>query len=463
MSTTWFVPRTDLSPYQLRAVELHPGEHHLILGAPGCGKTIVLLHRARHLIDTYNVDPRRLRIFVFTNTLKDYIRSAMDFLKLPEGCVITFDHWCIEFYTTVISQQVPLLTKQGPDYDAIRGTVLAKLRDHAKADAVLSTITGPIRNSLQGSELEKAITPWPGELIAFMSWAVRSSMYEVVLVDEGQDLTQDAYEILKLITRHVTVCMDARQQIYDRRCDEQTILSILGLAKRNLTILGTYRCCPYINKLAATFIRDPEEKSAFLNQAKTKQQERLTPYLYIADNTVQEKAKLVEFIRARQLTGDRIAVLLPSNAQLYSLANFLKAKGLEVEVPDKDFEPDFHTHDFQSELPKLMTYYGAKGMTFDTVLMPRLVRSSFMQFKPERLENLLFVGITRATRWVYMSTIERSMPLAVARLANLEGEEAFTVERQSPLLPGLFSKAKPIKPQQPIEPVPVSDPLTEIF
>jgi len=54
-----------------------------------------------------------------------------------------------------------------------------------------------------------------------------------------------------------------------------------------------------------------------------------------------------------------------------------------------------------------MPFHSAKGLTFETVLMPRLLPNAFAQLSKERIDRLLFVGITRATTWVYMSTTSR--------------------------------------------------------
>ena len=80
------------------AVESSPRQHRLVLGSPGSGKTIVLLHRARHLIDAFKTPPERCRLFVFTNALKAYIRAALRDLALPDDCVMFFDAWCGEYY-----------------------------------------------------------------------------------------------------------------------------------------------------------------------------------------------------------------------------------------------------------------------------------------------------------------------------------------------------------------------------
>jgi superfamily I DNA/RNA helicase len=451
MSVTWFVPRSDLSDDQLRAVDLPLTAHSLILGAPGSGKTLVLLHRAKRMIAEQGIPPERLRIFVFTNTLKDYIRSTLALLDIPESCVSTFDHWCREFYLAFVARRVPF-GPHGPDFPAIRTGVLNKLR----GGVPLSVLTNardpnhaPVQQELLGDDEPRPAAAPQAEFPEFFAQVINCPLYDAALVDEGQDLTTEAFEILKRIARHVTVCMDARQQLYEERCEEPDILKTLGLRKCNLTILGAYRCCPYITRLAASLLRDPTERQAFLTQTKTVQNEKLTPLLYIAENASEEKNRLVQIIKDRQLTGDRIAILLPNNAKLFSLARLLTEAGLEVEVPSKGGRPtEYPTHDFQSDLPKLMTYYGAKGLTFETVIMPRLVPSSFHQVSPERLEKLFFVGITRATRWVYMSTVEGPTLPVIRDLANHERDGTITIQRSADTLPFTGGPARTTQPKE---------------
>ena len=47
--STWLIPREELTPEQLRAIELDTRENRVILGGPGSGKTQILLHRAQFL------------------------------------------------------------------------------------------------------------------------------------------------------------------------------------------------------------------------------------------------------------------------------------------------------------------------------------------------------------------------------------------------------------------------------
>ncbi len=385
--TIWLVPRDEMTPEQIRAIELDPREHRVIFGAPGSGKTQVLLHRARHLSDALDVQPERFRIFVFTNALKDYIQSALQLLDLPEDSVVTLDDWCRHWYRGHIGGRMPWDSKtKTPDFTAIRYAVL----EHIRAQ---SSFSPP---------------------------------YDFVLVDEGQDLEADSFDLLRIIAKHVTVCMDNKQQIYEGRSSETDILRRLGLRKRNVGLLEAFRCSPYIAALAAEFIDDPEDRTFFLRQTRTAQTGRETPLLYLASDFKNETERLVDIVRVRLDQGERIAILFPMNRQVHGFAQGLRNVGLEVETKGE--------YDFSSDRPKLMTYHAAKGLTFDTVLMPRLVPKSFSRLDRYRVERLLFVGIARATKWVYMSSVQGQELPSLERVRPLAAQGLLTIQEGAPVV-----------------------------
>ncbi|MDG4594671.1 MAG: AAA family ATPase [Candidatus Contendobacter sp.] len=424
---TWLIPRDELTNEQGRAAELKPDEHRLILGSPGSGKTMVLLHRARYLADQYQVPPDRYRIFVFTRALKAYIRSALDDLALPDDCVTTFDSWCSEYYLHYIGKRLPWNRElKQTDFAEIRRAVWDRTQ------------------SLTATE----------------------RLFDFVLVDEGQDLSTQTFETLKSIAQHITVFMDHKQQLYETGADEAGILRALGLRKRNLTLLEAYRCSPYIVQVAASFVRNPAEREAFLLQPRTAQTERQTPLLYLASDVNDERAHLIEMVRNRINKNDRIAILFPQKRHVYGYARALQEAGLEVEVPEAPWQskkpktdgllkkaktkkttaPPLPTIDFSTSLPKLMPYPSAKGLTFDTVLMPRLIPGLFANLEPERLERWLFVGITRATQWVYFSTINDNRFMFLDRFQELERRKQATIKLSDDLLTG--SPPTPIEPEE---------------
>lgn len=367
---TWLLPLSDLTPEQLRVVEMSPDQNRVIFGAAGSGKTQILIHRADYLAKTYRVPPERYRVFVFTNVIKEYIKSGTNFLGLPEKTVSTFDHWCYLLYQSQISKTLPWIRgsngRNRIDFEKIRFSILAMIEKRP--------------------DLQKSM--------------------DFALVDEGQDLSPESFEILNLIARHVTVFTDRMQQIFADGASEDHILKTLGIKKRNATLLGAYRNSPYVAQLASYFIADENLRSQYLAQINTHQQTRERPLCFIAKNFNDEMVRLAEIIRQRQLMNERVGIIVPTNKQLFGYSSRLKENGIEIEKavpPNKPGVPsDF---EFGNMTPKIATYHSAKGLTFDSVLLPRLINGSFQWINEDHLRRrMIFVGIARATQWVYIST-----------------------------------------------------------
>ena len=69
-----------------------------------------------------------------------------------------------------------------------------------------------------------------------------------------------------------------------------------------------------------------------------------------------------------------------------------------------------------------------KGESFD-LWMPRLNRRFLEKTDPDRLERWLFVGITRATRWIYISTTDGEEAVFLDRFRELERRKQMTIQR----------------------------------
>jgi superfamily I DNA/RNA helicase len=367
---TWLLPLSDLTPEQLRVVEMSPDQNRVVFGAAGSGKTQILIHRADYLAKTYHVPPERYRVFVFTNVIKEYIKSGTKLLELPEETVSTFDHWCYLLYQDHISRNPPWIRGRNGrnriDFEKIRLSILKLLRERPALQKIL----------------------------------------DFALVDEGQDLSPESFAILSLAARHVTVFADSMQQIFADGASEPHILKMLGINKRNATLLAAYRNSPYVAQLASYFIADANKCSQYLSQINTHQKTKERPLCFVARNFEDGMDRLAEIIRQRQLMNERVGVIVPTNQQLFGYSKGLQERGIEIEktVPPKrpGFPVDF---EFGNMTPKIATYHSAKGLTFDSVLLPRLINNSFQWINDDDLrKRMIFVGIARATQWVYLST-----------------------------------------------------------
>lgn len=355
---------SQLTREQRAIVELRPERHHLVTGPPGSGKTQVLLHRARWLSQSYGVPPTGFCVLVYTNVLTYFLRQAIDFLGIPQNNVRTFDDWCSELWDQYVrgpKPRTPAIGKRPSyiDFPAVRAGVLQSL-----------------------SRLG------PGGL---------AHRLDFVMVDEGQDLDSTAYGILRLAAKHITVFADARQQIFEGGASIAEIQQHLGLAGQTASLLPAYRNSPDIAKLASYF-GNAYEGINYLAM------ERQKPCLYVARDWDDEIDHLAEVLRERRLMNNRCGIIVPTNRDLYSVATKLGERGIAVHkaVPVRrgGTPPDF-----DSLTPVIASYHSAKGLTFDTVLLPKLVETNFSRVKGEFRNRLLLVGITRATQWAYLSTV----------------------------------------------------------
>ncbi|MFO1262697.1 MAG: 3'-5' exonuclease [Rhodoferax sp.] len=369
----WLIPFSSLIPAQQDAVQMDTRSHKAIIGGPGAGKTLVLLHRLNLLFHRAGKNHDAVRLFVYTNTLKQFIQAGNDMLDVPDACISTFDKWCADTYRTQVNPRLPTKDKK-PDFEAIR-----------------SGIFGVIESG-------KLPTP----------------LFDSVLIDEAQDMDIGAIEILKRLARHITICMDGKQQLYDDRMSEPEALSRLGLSRHNTALLAAFRCNPMVTELAAQFIADDARRQEFMRQASNLEMDRSRPLFYVADNFFDEAAHLIEMVKLRLSYGDSIAVLFPKQSQVHGFAKRFMEAGVDVKVQERDMPIDF-----SNPFPKLMTYHQAKGLSFDSVFMPRLNQSSFPGEMSKRIGHMCFVGVSRAVKWVYMSGNKQALIAPMQELGQV--------------------------------------------
>jgi len=381
-------------------VELHPIEgesltmgdqtamFHLVVVAidPYTHESAWLLETAGRILTAFHGADCRVAWLV-----RAPAQDAVTFLGPWAEQVLTFDHWCRLRYVDLIGP--PPISAQGhPDFTRIRTQLLAHLQARAVPPAL-----------------------------------------DAALVDEGQDLDEDCFAILRLSARHVTVAYDLKQSLYHEP-EARELLRALGPGRREEDLRATYRACPYVVDLACEFIADEEERAAFRLNVATLQTERQTPLLYLAADEADERRRLVEILRERLLRNERVAILFPTFAQVGLFADFLRAQGI---MADQQTQTDTQGRrpvlDFSSGRPAVLTYHSAKGLTFDSVLMPGLTKSA-IRARHSSVRRMLFVAVTRATHWVYLSSLEKSINPSVLEAAQaLRGRQRATIQTKADL------------------------------
>jgi superfamily I DNA/RNA helicase len=383
---TWLLPRLNLTPDQRKAVEMPPDKHLLVLGPAGSGKTQLLIHRASYLADTYEVSSDSYRLFVYNDIVREHARRGVKHLGLYEETVTTVDHWCRLLYGKHISKDLPrTYVNLRIDFPVIRSEVLHLL------------------------EREKEL----------------QNQLEFVLVDDGHDLGPEVYRILKLVARHITVFADFQQKIVENGTSESFISKTLGLGERKNTLSGAYRNTPYVANLASYFIVDEGLRKKYLGQIATEPKVKEQPLCYISPSVDKEMDLLAETVKMRWSMNERIGIIVCTNKLLHELAEGLKERGVEVEKAiEMDAQNVLHMpYDFGNDVPKIMTYHTAKSLMFDSIFMPRLTENSFVGTQSEARQRMLFTGIVRARKWVYLSTVRgiELKEISILKAAKTDG------------------------------------------
>lgn len=407
---TLLAAKSELTPAQARVIEMSATENRVIFGVAGTGKTQVLLHRARYLSDSLKIPSNRYHIFVNNSILKSYLRSSLTLLNIPETSVSTFNTWCINFYRYHINTLVPVNNEKNPQFDLIRKGILSKIK-FSDNSSFFDNIFHSMLNIVRSSNVTVPI-------------------YDFVLVDDGQELDSTSIDIISTIAKHVTVVADDKHKLNDTGLTSTELL--IKLKQRySLHLNGAFRSSPLIINLAAQFIDDVEIRKNYLTESKTPEGEKETPVLYYASNPQDEKNKLIEVMRNRLIKGETVAVLLPTDQLVNEFADSLKDPRLEVKkvLSPPRLDAVSNKTDFSDDCPKIMTFQNSRGLTFDTVIIPQLINNDYFKaLSPAQVQRILFSAITRATKWLFLSTLNANVLPLLNKIIPLKDQGKLNIQ-----------------------------------
>lgn len=386
----WLVPSGELTHRQKQAVTLPPHQDMLVVGPFGSGKTQTMLHRAQWLTENYHIPPARYHLFVSSNVMKAYLRSALSLLNIPETSVSTLNSWHLSFYRNYINSAVPEDQNRIPDFFAIRRAVLQTMRPTKSGNTLFDMILQPMKDMLRMTPLSKL------------------PLYDFVLIDDNSKFDQNLLELLKLIARHVTIFSDANTGI------EELLRVNWQKPFISWQLLDSFRCSPHIIKFAAELLPAGSLKDQFLSSAVDDQREKETAKIYFAESFIDERSEILATIRRRLDRGESIGILLPTEDQVYEWYDALRDPRLEIRRILNDIRGDSSNmrNDFNNGLPKIMSINSAQGLSFDTVILPGLTLNSFNNYADKAIAQTIFAGITKASKWVFLSATKgREIPL----------------------------------------------------
>lgn len=346
MKGAWWTKKEDLDEDQRAVLRLPSNGSYLVTGPPGCGKTNLVILRAKYLI---NSGRPNIRVVVFTRALKEFIAFGSGEYGIPSELVMTADRLYGEF-----------LQDQGIRLDLPSNFV-------ERREVLLTTVEKIVEErEIQGH-------------------------YDTVLVDESQDLLPREVNVLASLGKQLFAVADSRQKIYSGANSIPTIRAVVDETKE---LRYHYRNGPEICRFADFVGRAFGTKYQPLEpDAQYDDEENPSEVQEAECATVEAQLEvLVEKleIHRQSFPGELLGVLVPRKETLPVVCAALDAAG---------FTGEFSTHGggstdaFSDQQPICVsTMHSAKGLEFRTLHLIGLDQLNGMG----RIPNVVYTAITRA-------------------------------------------------------------------
>ncbi|MFO7535388.1 MAG: 3'-5' exonuclease [Kiritimatiellia bacterium] len=292
------------------------------------------------------------------------------------------------------------------------------------ASVCLVVYTHALKDML-GSGIPDSLGQIP--IMTYHAFKTTPRRYDLILVDEVQDLPPDVLKLLKAHAGKLIVAGDEEQTLYpSRSATPAQIMEALAPAQHTLDVL--YRITARLRRIVQTILPDSKITEA-----------RMGAQAVNVDVALVKAANAEEEIRwvsgkardyAAATPDSPAAILLP---QKQNITNFLSLICREAGCPlrpiqrnqweQTDFDP-INRHLAECLLPfrylgngygelkesnakplvYLMTYHSAKGLDFETVFLPFLDKNTQFRRDDAVLDRtLFFVACTRSRRNLFLS------------------------------------------------------------
>jgi len=355
------------------------GGHRIITGPSGSGKTLVLVHKAAFL-KKYNKKIKNILFVCYNITLVKYIRRLLSAKKVPIGeNGIKLVH-IFELCSEIIGEDVAYEKEDTDYYDLIIQETLNKVQDCGMK-------------------------------------------FDAILVDEGQDISDDMYKIITALlnkdTNSLTIVFDDQQNVYQRGHSWKELgINAQGRVHR---IPKVYRNTKEITEFAFNFIGKEGEKSDNL------QQELFPDYYEFRgpkpeikkysgfDETVFSMAKTIEDLVEEGLPYSEIAVLyamkhprdMPEIHIPEMIKQSLEEKGILYEWASEDYNSK-NSYDITTNSVTISTIHSVKGLDYSCVFLIGLDLLEPDRWSEEQIDKMTYVAVTRARYRLYIPYFQKN-------------------------------------------------------
>lgn len=341
---------------QIQAIQHNTGPCMVIAG-PGSGKTTVLTHRVRYLIERYGVNPSDILVITFTKAAAEQMKFKFKGLSEGRSSAVTFGTFHAVFFTILkaaynYSARCIITPQVQHEFvkDQIHRLELEYDDEKEAVDGVLSEISRVKGEAVNIDEYESRCIPPQSFRIIYMAYddmLVRKHLidfddmivqcrellmqredyrrawqnkYKYILIDEFQDINKAQFDVVRILAdeyRNLFVVGDDDQSIYGFRGSAPQIM--LDFNKYYSDAVRIDMCINYRstgNIVFASRAVAEENEHRYYKDITTYNSQGDTVSVYEFNSLNDEKAFLVSEIRRLIDTGiaaDDIAVLSRTN------------------------------------------------------------------------------------------------------------------------------------------------------
>lgn len=239
---------------------------------------------------------------------------------------------------------------------------------------------------------------------------------DYIIVDEIQDFTrEEILEFMEAARKAYFFFGDSAQSIYKQygknTISIEEISALTGLTP--MLLYNNYRLPRPIAKITQDYVGvhvNPYEDRVYQNK------EKALPHFVHLDGFEEQISAIRTLIEkyTRNIFDNRsIGILLPSNDLVIKICQKLQESDIpcEFKYTNDNSNRFVDTLDFETYLPKIMTYHSAKGLQFDVVILPMYVDAS-----DNEARKALYVAMTRTMHNLY---VMYSTPIIGAPLSDV--------------------------------------------
>jgi hypothetical protein len=377
-----------LDHHQEAIARKYDGGYQIIVGPSGSGKTLILVHKAASLRQ-YNPAIKSILFVCFNITLVHYVKRLLSDkgIALGPGGVEVFHFY--QLCSKILGEEIAYEREDSDYYSLIVQETLSRLKgDNQK--------------------------------------------YDAILVDEGQDLSDDMFKVITSLlnpkTNNLTIAMDEHQTIYKHNQSWKDLsIEAQGIQNQGRVhrISHAYRNTKEISDFASAFA-GIEDKGA-VPQADDEGQPYPDVYGFNGPKPEMKQCKSVEDLVT--YVSDRIKNLVDSGecpcseiAIIYTIktpnqksdahipkmfATALESRGILTKWASEDYRAK-RSYDLTTNSVTLSTIHSVKGLDYSCVFLVGLDLYWPKLLVDDRVKNLVYVGMTRARHRLFIPYVEKS-------------------------------------------------------